>query len=320
MPQSWRAVRVGAMSFMGGTGRILTLAAIAAMTLTAGSASATLPGKNGPLLVSASVKEQSLNYSTYLFRQPLAGKPSKLLGKPDVSYSDPAVSPNGRQIVYSRYPGYQLWLGPFSNPLKARAIIPPDPEANNEESLFSPDGKSIYFSTRYFTEAGVGWHLRRYTLKTKQVREYKVNPQLEWGLSDISPNGRLLAYHRGGDDHDSQIRLMDTKTGKSRTLKFRLPVNGGNFSPNGKSIVFTASVKEGWEVFQLGLNGKGEKRLTRGGLINYSPVYSPDGKQIAFTQGAEEYKRIGLITLKTGKTRYIKAPGDYSEVEQWLRK
>lgn len=307
------------MKLRGGAGEVLALA-IVAMSLTVGSASATLPGKNGPLLVSSFVKEQSLNYSTFLFTETLAGKSSKLIGARDDSTYDGAVSPNGRQIVFSRYPGYQLWLGPFKNPGQAKAITVLDPDLNNGDAVFSPDGKSIYYSATYYTEAGVGWHLRRYDIKTKKIKSYKVNQGLDWGLTDVSPNGRLLAYNRGGDDHDSSIRFLDTKTGKSRNFKFKYPTGEASFSPDGKSIVFVAFVKDSPEVFTARLNGKGARRLTKGNRINFFPVFSPDGRMVAITQGQDAAKRIGIITLKTGRIKYIKAPGDYSEVEQWLRK
>ena len=93
-----------------------------------------------------------------------------------------------------------------------------------------------------------------------------------------------------------------------------------NFSPNGKSVAYAAPIKEGFEIYTAKLNGKGAKRRTRGALINYSPVWSPDGKQIAFTRGGDEAKKIGILSLKTGKTRFIATPGDYTAVDQWLSK
>lgn len=292
--------------------------ALVATGLVAEQASATLPGRNGPLLISAFVKNGSPNYTTFLFTQEPGAKAKKIAGAPEKSAYDGAVSPNGRQLVYSSYPGYQLWLGPLSRPGKARAITDLDPELNNGDSVFAPDGKSIFYSATYFTGAGVGWHLRRYDLKTKKIRSYKVDPKQDWGLTDVSPNGRLVAYNRGDDDHKSEIRFLDVKTGKSRAFSFRYPTGGASFSPDGRKIAFTAMVKGSPQVFIAGLNGKGAKKLTSGRKINYYPVFSPDGRQIAFTQGGEAVKRVGVITLRTGKIRYFKAPGDYAEVEQWL--
>ena len=281
-------------------------------------ASATLPGKNGSLLISTRLPPGE-SVSTYLYTETTSGKSTKILGGADSFYGG-SVSPNGKSLVFSRYPGYQLWLGPFSHPENATAITPAIEDTNWGEAVFAPDGKSIYYSERAYLESGPVWNLHRYTIKTKKSKDYKVNRNMDFGLVDVSPNGRLLAYNRGSDEDRSAIRLMDTKTGKSRTLKLPTPAIPGGFSPDSKWIVYTGPVKDGWEVFKARLDGKGVKRLTRGGEINFGPVFSPDGKQVAFTQGADATRKIGIINLKTGKTKYLKAPGDYTDIDQWMRK
>lgn len=302
-------------------GRVIvaTVLAVIGICGLSSEASATLPGKNGPLLISTFIKGDSGNYSTYVYTETLAGKATMLLGGAD-SFSDPAVSPNGKSIAYSRYPGYQLWLGPLGDPETAKAITPAIEDTNFGEAVFSPDGKSIYYSAKIYADSGTSWTLKRYTIKTKKSKEYKLKPFEDSGLSDVSPNGRLVSFSRGTDDHKSRTWFLDTKTGKSRAFKPKLPASDVNFSPDGKSVAYTAPVKDGFEVFTARLDGKGARRLTRGALINFSPVYSPDGRQIAFTQGAEETKKIGIVNLKTGKIKYIAAPGDYTNVDQWLGK
>jgi Tol biopolymer transport system component len=307
------------VSFPGGAGKILAISVVLSLTVLVGGASATLPGKNGPLLVSGYVEGGINGNTANIFTEALNGKSKKLLGALEQSYSDPAVSPNGRQIVYSVYPGYRMWLGPFSNPKKAKPITPEEADVLNTDTVYAPDGKSIYFSKKYYLDSGVFWHLMRYTFKTKKTRAFKVDPKLDWGLSDVSPNGRLLAYNRGGDEDASKVRLLNTKTGRSHTVATKGPALSATFSPDGKWITYTAPVGDGWEVFKSRLNGKRAKRLTRNGAINFDPSFSPDGKMIAFTQGTDGKRKIGIVTVKTGKVRYIKAPGDYAEVEQWLR-
>lgn len=283
------------------------------------SASATLPGKNGPLLITTFFKANDGNYRTNLYTETLGGKGKKLLGG-DKSYSDPAVSPNGKSIVYSVYPGYQMWLGTFRNPGAAKAITPPVEDTNYGESVFSPDGKYIYYSKKLYLDSGTVWYLNRYTIKTKQSKTYKLNQFQDFGLSDVSPNGRLVSFNSGEDDHEAKTMLLDTKTGKARAFKSKGVVESLNFSPDGKSVTYSAPVGDGYEIFTARLDGKGVKRLTRGKQLNLRPVYSPDGRQIAFTQGSEEKRKIGIVTLKTGKIKYIPTPGDYTRVEQWLSK
>lgn len=291
-----------------------------AFVIMAGSASATVPGKNGSLLVSGSV-QGGLNGSTsHVYTVTSAGKSKEILGALDVSYSAPAVSPNGKQMVYSVYPGYQMMLGQFSNPLKAKAITKPESSVINQEPVFAPDGKSIYFSKKYLLDSGVFWHLNKYSLKTKKTTTYEVDEQLDSGLSDVSPDGRFVAYNRGGDEIPTKIRLLDTRNGKSRTVKTDASALSPSFSPDGKWLAYTAQVGDGWEIFKSHLDGKAAKRLTSTGEINYSPLFSPDGKMIAFTQGLNEDKKIGILTLKTGKVKYLPAPASYAQVEQWLTK
>ncbi|MCB0863211.1 MAG: PD40 domain-containing protein [Solirubrobacterales bacterium] len=308
------------MSFKGGVLKALLLAAFTTLAVTVAGASATVPGKNGLLLVSGYL-QGGINGSTgHVFTETTAGKSKELLGALDQSYSDPAVSPNGKQIVYSVYPGYQMMLGPFSNPLKAKAITAPEDDVINQEPVFSPDGKSIYFSKKYLLSSGVFWHLKRYSLKTRKTTSFKVDTKMDWGLSDVSPNGRYLAYSRGGDEVPTRIRLLDTRSGKSHTVATKASALSPAFSPDGKWLAYTAQFGDGWEVVKSRLDGKGVKRLTHTGAVNIAPHFSPDGKQIAFTQGTDEDRKIGILTLRTGKVRYIKAPARYAEVQQWLRK
>ena len=284
-------------------------------------ASATPPGKNGELLISSFLEQEDGNNASSVYKTTLAGKSTFLLkGSTAASFSEPAVSPNGKNIAYSLYPGYQLWLGPLGKPAKAKALTEADPDVNASEPVFSPDGKYIYFSEKFYLESGTSWYLKRYTIKTKKTKSYKLNAKLDYGLSDISPNGRLVAFGRGEDDHASQTFLLDTKTGKARKFKSKGPAMELNFSPDGKSVAYSAPVKEGFQVFTAKLNGKGVKRRSRGEAINYRPVWSPDGKQIAYTHGLDELKKIGIFNLKTGKTKYIATPGSYARVDQWLLK
>lgn len=301
-------------------GAITIVLSILATAAFANPAGATIPGRNGPLLVSGYTQGGINGNTSRIYTETLNGKSKELLGALDQSYSDPAVSPNGDQIVYSVYPGYRMWLAPFSKPKKAKAITPEESDVLNLETVFAPNGKSIYFSKKYYLDSGVFWHLKQYTFQTKKTRSFNVDPKRDWGFSDVSPNGRYLAYNRGNDEDASKIRLLDTRSGKSHTVKTKGPALGPAFSPDGKWIAYTAPYGNAWEIVRARPNGKGAKRLTRSGAINFDPHFSPDGRMIAFTQGADENKKIGILALKTGKARYLKAPGDYAEVEQWLRK
>ena len=124
-----------------------------------------------------------------------------------------------------------------------------------------------------------------------------------------------------GEEHSSKILFLDTKTGRTRAFRSKAPaLFDGDISPDGKRIAYgvQAGNDHAIDLYTARLDGKGVRRLTKNGKVNYMPVYSPDGKKIAFVQGEDEEKRIGFLTLKTGRIKYVDPPGDYVQIEQWL--
>jgi Tol biopolymer transport system component len=97
------------------------------------------------------------------------------------------------------------------------------------------------------------------------------------GGSTRGPEDRASIYVVRADG--SRLRAVTHNTAR-----------GGDFSPawspDGKRIAFARSTNawRSYEIWVVGANGKGLRRLTRAAGINEHPTWSPDGRWIAFSR------------------------------------
>lgn len=100
------------------------------------------------------------------------------------------------------------------------------------------------------------------------------------------PSGQRIAYTQLADD-GTHVLVRDLKAGTARRVSF---TGGSNitptFSPDGKTIVFSAGV-DGMDLWSLPLEGgEGPIRITAGqGTSTSTPTFSPDGRRVAYTTG-----------------------------------
>ena len=154
-----------------------------------------------------------------------------------------------------------------------------------------------------------------YTLQDEETTSYKVDTKLDWGFSDVSPNGRYLATTGAATGR----LISDRATGRAPAKPHgpaRKAALGPTFSDSG-SMVLHRAVRDArsWSSHAL----DAERQATdpdRG--VNFDPHYSPDGKMIAFTQGSKGNKEDRHPHPSNRQDRYLVATGDYAEVEQWL--
>jgi TolB protein len=101
---------------------------------------------------------------------------------------------------------------------------------------------------------------------------------------DYSPDGASLALARSVEGGDSDIFVVDARTGKElRTL-----TSGGgidvspDFGKDGRSIAFASERSGGSQVYMMPTGGGEAKRITFAGDFNIDPVISPDGAKVAY--------------------------------------
>jgi len=84
------------------------------------------------------------------------------------------------------------------------------------------------------------------------------------------------------------------------------------FSPDGERIAFDSNLQEGvdnpegdFEIFVVGVDGRGLAQLTKNGEADFQPDYSPDGKRIAFV--SRRNFAPGIYTMKANGSQQRKA-------------
>ena len=229
--------------------RVIATAILAASLLgvAATPTRAAFPGANGPIaLVSDRDSTTTLNDEIYLTDE--QGSSTVRLTSHPATDTQPAVSPNGKQIAFA-----------------SRRDTPEFPNPEGDLELYVMDATD---------EDGDhnGDHLRRLTDNAA------TDSAPAW-----SPGGRKLAF-TSTRDGNSEIYVMDADgTGIAMNLTNhpgmdQLPV----FSPDGTKLAFATSRDGNFEIYVMAADGSAAVNLTRNPANDAWPEFSPDGRRLAF--------------------------------------
>jgi Tol biopolymer transport system component len=197
------------------------------------------------------------------------------------SDTDPAISPNGRDIIFTsnRNGNNDIFIidSTGRNPVNLT-----DHPANDGWSRWSPNGRQIVFHSNRD-----GGNFEIYVMNIDgssptRITEYPGVDQ----FPDWSPDGREIVFRR-----DVDIYAIDVTSGETRRLTQTAPLLNqmAVWSPNGRELAFM-SARDGYpSVFVMNADGSGQTNLTPkapGDLdsqwISRAPSWSTTGRQIFF--------------------------------------
>ena len=247
--------------------------ALALVALSAPSGEAAFPGKPG---VIAFKSFDSGDPEIYTMNS--KGGNREQLTFNEVSTGDPAMSADGKRIVYrSDVDGdYDLYLMKANGNAQHRIV---DTDTDDEiDPAFAPNGKRIVFT------------------RNDEVLSIKPDGtderQLTTGGTDnepqYSPIGKLVVFERN-NGADQDIWLMKATGSNERSVTS----TGDNdfeptFSPDGRSLAFVRRPTlfgEGMnEIVVRKLKGGAERQLTNDDFEQDTPSFSPNGKFVLFDE------------------------------------
>lgn len=169
------------------------------------------------------------------------------------------------------------------------------------------------------------------------LTENQTKPQvLSSGAWEMSPssNGKEVAFILNGDVFVTSVDYETTKQITATPQQER----DVEFSPDGRSIVYSSERGETWGIYQASIVRKEDKYFTYateikeeplvvGDKTSFQPMYSPDGKEVAYLEDRTTLRVINLKTKKIrtvldGKFNYSYTDGDisfsWSPDSKWL--
>ncbi|MGB2697886.1 MAG: hypothetical protein WBD28_08545, partial [Candidatus Zixiibacteriota bacterium] len=129
---------------------------------------------------------------------------------------------------------------------------------------------------------------------------------------DASDDGRI-AFVSKRDEKDVLYIYDIEKKKVIRDLTFDslVALSSPSWSPDGKSLVFSGSTKEGYyDLYTVEMNNGSPARLTRDVYVDEDPCWCSDGDRIVFSSDRGEfgkggYKNLFVFRLSTGEIQHV---------------
>jgi len=220
------------------------------------------------------------------------------------SLENPALSPDGKYVVYSKTDVYskseirRINVDGTGDELIYKGIT------GNQYS-FSKDGTKLLFST-----VGTYKHYYKYSeiyeidLATKKLHEITHGQRAFH--PDYSPDGKKIVFSENNVE-GTKLMLWDVETKKATALteapflQFSFP----RFSPDGNTIAVSEWREGNRDIYLYDLSGKLVKQVTNDKFIDLYPNFSPDGKDLFFTSDRSGITNVYRYNLASGVTEQV---------------
>jgi dipeptidyl aminopeptidase/acylaminoacyl peptidase len=164
----------------------------------------------------------------------------------DSAEVDPAWSPDSQQLAYATKPktgsSYEIELIDVATRHVRHLTKNTPKELSNHAPIFSRDGKFIVYTQSHAT----GKDANVFLVDLASEQSTNLTPhegQHNFTAADISPDGKTVLITSDAHNGYDNVGLIDIASRKIDWLSDeKWELNAGNFSPDGKSLTWTANV------------------------------------------------------------------------------
>jgi len=245
---------------------------------------------------------------------PKTGKIVKLTQTREIVEMNPTWSPDGRRLAYEVKSKISASVEIDVYDMVLREVkhlttgTPQD--KTNTGPIWSKDGKYIV----YTQEQAKGTDSNVFIADVATAKSTLLTPhegEQLYSANDVSPDGIHILFTSNSANGYENVGLLDLSTKKSRWLtNDKWEIRGGEFSPDGKNVTFTADVDGNQDIYLYDLATDTSKVLAIPKGVN-EPVgghsaFSADGSRLLyFHNGPTAPTDLWVYHLATGKSQQI---------------
>ena len=245
---------------------------------------------------------------------PKTGDVTNLTTSPDSAEVEPAWSPDGRQLAYATKPktgsSHELELIDVATRHVRRLTKNTPKELSNSHPIFSHDGKFIVYTQWHAT----GKDANVFVLDLASGQSTNLTPhqgQNTYIAADLSPDGKTVLITSDAKNGYDNVGLVDIASKKIEWLTDeKWELSGGTFSPDGKSLNWTATIDGSESIFSYDIASKHAEALPLERGVNWpgaSPSpYTRDGSRMLwYHNGSNAPSDIWVYDIASKQSQQI---------------
>jgi tricorn protease len=215
---------------------------------------------------------------------PTGGAPQQITQHKEDGVQFPAISPDGRHIIYEN--DFELWTMdvPAGRPRKLEIRMAFDPKENDMDVLTTTNRADGFTASPTGDYVAVDFHGEIMIVPTEaDVGEKSQVTNSPWRdrAQSWSPDGRRIAYV-SDESGEEEIWLFEIASGQRRKLTTQQSIKADlTWAPNSQKLAFTGNNRL-WEVDVTG-GAPRELAFNQAGGFNIGP-YTADGNWITYTK------------------------------------
>ena len=214
---------------------------------------------------------------------------------------DPAVSPDGKQVAFTRWDGAEfgaLYVVNLADGSE-RAIV--GNIRQPKSPTWSPDGSQIVIS---FQHGGLRDPKRQCrTFEPGEKIRIPDNAEINW--AKVRPNGNVEICFTRREDLQWRLRQIDVSTGEFEDLPSDEYAYNPTWDPQNPWRVIYSGNKG---LMQFDVDSNRQNPVTTD-LRDTEPVFSPEGTKVAITYKQHDHWEVYSLDLESGaRTRLTKPP------------